>query len=154
ALTRTNCPWAKPIEAVLPRKASRAVSACMSAVPIRKVGGDKIDQRRDRCLRVLAQCLDFDDAAVRSAHPHHLGNALGVDPVGCALHADRNVGLESLGKLCKFDRGTACIPTAWIRRTVPVKASPLALDVSSIFMSNPASAGAQPAESSSATALT
>src|SRR6201988_2722110 len=106
ALTRTNCPWAKPIEAVLPRKASRAASCCMSVLRFRKVGGDKIDQRRDRGLRILAQGLDLDDAAVSSPHRHHLGHALGVDPVGGALDPDRNMRLESLGKLGELDRGT------------------------------------------------
>jgi hypothetical protein len=40
------------------------------------------------------------------AHRHHLGNALGVDPVSRALNPDRNMRLESLGELGELDRGT------------------------------------------------
>ena len=95
ASTRTNGPCAKPIEAVLPRYAKPAMSARMFTD---RVSGKSVATRSTSAAtaasRVLARRLDLDDAVARRAQRHHLGDALGVDPIGRVGRANRKSGPE------------------------------------------------------------
>src|SRR5437868_1547993 len=121
----------------------------------REICGDQIDQRGDRRLRIVARCLYLDSAAVRRAHRHDLGHALGVDPVGGVGDADRNLGLELLGELGELDRGASMHADGVHELHVAGHDLPVSLrSFQHVHFPSFLLPTLQPAESSSATALT